>query len=329
MNLRFISRRVQDSNPQVTKDIESTKNLLEASGVDYEAQDIGEPDVEYLAYLRDLLPLAKDSWHGVVKSFRPDSILSRRSSKLVRDASDDVEENIEYLYEALSDRGVDFRDQDANESDEHYLAYLRGVDDRDIASRRSRKSGRVKDSLPSVVRADRFSDIISKLDFDVSKADHYEKKDIEEDTRDGSGWYSLVCIKNDFFKDIEASGFRILLYGFNAKLTLGLDYDYDAGSWESLPSYTEDITDSELDLEEIAGIWVFKGNEPVLYIEGSIAAEDLDFGFGDKYEVPDVYDFDNYVSLESSEVNDITLSEIDKILEDNIGKVTYKAFIEN
>lgn len=233
MNLRLISRRVKDSSPQVTEDIAKTQRVLENNGVEYEPQDIGEPDTEYLAYLRDMLPPVKDSVTGVVKS-------------------------------------------------------------------------------------DTFSEILPHLDFPVDLNDTSKHKN------DDGRSYSFEEEREEFTKVIVTDDYKIILFGGNAKLTLDVNYTVDAGSLDTAPYRDEDVVSSELELEEILGIWVFKEEEPVVYIEGLLSAEDLE-----ALNAPEVEDFDNYVLLEDPVVKESTLKDIDDILSSYIGKAVYTADTEN
>lgn len=236
MNLRFISKRVQDSSQEILDTITSTQSTLDDMGVDYETQAIGESDVEYLAYLKDMMPHMKDS------SFR-------------------------------------------------------------------------------VVKADSFSKIVPMLDFQVDLSDQTKQVDGSSDSRDG--WFTFEDENDEFKKVITAGDFLVYLFGA-ATISLDVEFELSPGSYDTPPDESLEITSSELTLTEIFGIWVLKGGEPVIYIEGSIPAEDLDF-----MGSPVVDSFSNSVLLKSPTVSNGTLEEVDSILNKTIGFVEYSADTEN
>lgn len=234
MNLRLISRRVKDSSPQVSEDIIEAQELLESQGIDFEPQDIGEPDSEYLAYLRDMLP-------------------------------------------------------------------------------------QVQDSLGGSVKADRLSEILPRLDFSV------DLNDSSNQTDDDGSQYTFKVFKDEFIKVLTASDkYKIILFGGDATLTLGVKYSNDKGDNDTPPDSELEVVSSELELDEILGIWVLEGEAPVVYIEGSMQAEDLEV-----LGAPEVGDFSNIVMLEDPAVTPATLKEIDEILIDHIGSAVYTADLEN
>lgn len=236
MNLRFISKRVQDSNQEVLDTITSTQSTLDDMGVDYETQAIGESDVEYLAYLKDMVPHMEDS------SFR-------------------------------------------------------------------------------AAKADSFSKIVPMLDFQVDLSD--ETKQVNGDSDSRGGWFTFEDENDDFTKVITAGDFLVYLFGA-ATIRLDVEFELSPGSYDTPSDESSEITSSDLTLNEIFGIWVLKGGEPVVYIEGSIAAEDLDF-----MGAPVVDSFSNYVLLENPIVSKGTLEEVDSILNKTIGSVEYSADTEN
>jgi hypothetical protein len=60
MNIRYLFLRLQDSDSDLSKEIEDVSSKLTELGVDFESQDIGEPDKDYLFYLKDMLPVVQD-----------------------------------------------------------------------------------------------------------------------------------------------------------------------------------------------------------------------------------------------------------------------------
>ena len=75
MNLRRIYNRVKDSTSEVQTEIDLITSQLEELGVDYEVQDIGESDAEYLSYLHEMLPPPiQDSTYNESNAMSADSL---------------------------------------------------------------------------------------------------------------------------------------------------------------------------------------------------------------------------------------------------------------
>ena len=225
----------------------------------------------------------------------------------VQDSSPDVTQEISDVSSKLEELGIDFEFQDIGEPDTGYLAYLKEMmppvqDDEDNRN---------------AMKSDSLSGLIPQLDFYVSiESDHIDGTDVR-----------VSEYEDEFTAFISAGEYSIVLFGLEATLELSgylnegmRSHDYDQ------PDDPDEvvITDSDLSLESIAGVFVSDGSGlPVVYFEGSVPVDDMD-GFNGYAAVASGVASAERISLpQLGEYSKAVLSALDGLLESHIGKQTY------